>query len=66
MLDYNQDEVKAKLIHLGYDPKPDSKYAWTIHDPVGMRTEVAGAGFPEHIAGDCNGEAAGCPGGIEK
>jgi catechol 2,3-dioxygenase-like lactoylglutathione lyase family enzyme len=63
---YDQAAVKAKLEKLGYKPEPDGKYGWSIHDPAGMRTEVAGKGLPEHVAGDCNGANAGCPGGPDK
>lgn len=63
---YNQQAVKAELIRRGYKPEPDSKYGWSIHDPAGMRIEVAGKGLPEHVAGDCNGSNAQCPGGPDK
>jgi catechol 2,3-dioxygenase-like lactoylglutathione lyase family enzyme len=62
---YKQDEVEAKLKRLGFDPKPDSKLAWTIADPDGMRLEVAGWGLPEHIANDCQGSNVNCPGGMK-
>ena len=58
--DYNQAKVEAELKRRGLDPKPDSKLAWTITDPDGMRIEVAGWGLPEHIANDCHG-ASHCP-----
>jgi hypothetical protein len=60
---YNQDRVEAKLKALGLDPKPDSKLGWSITDPDGIRMEVAGPGLPEHIANDCKGANATCPGG---
>jgi catechol 2,3-dioxygenase-like lactoylglutathione lyase family enzyme len=60
---YNQDAVEAELKRRGLDPKPDSKLAWTIHDPEGMRIEVCGKGLPEHIANDCHGANPTCPGG---
>jgi len=60
---YHQDAVEAELKRRGLDPKPDSKLAWTITDPDGMRIEVAGWGLPEHIANDCNGANTTCPGG---
>jgi catechol 2,3-dioxygenase-like lactoylglutathione lyase family enzyme len=63
--DYNQDAVEKKLRSRGFDPKPDSKLAWTITDPDGMRIEVAGWGLPEHIANDCNGANLTCPGGLK-
>jgi catechol 2,3-dioxygenase-like lactoylglutathione lyase family enzyme len=63
---FNQAAVKAELERRGYKPQADSKFGWSIQDPAGMRTEVAGRGLPEHVAGDCNGGNAGCPGGPDK
>jgi len=63
---FDQAGAKAELERRGYIPKADSKYAWSIQDPAGMRTEVAGKGVPEHIGGDCGGSNAGCPGGPDK
>jgi catechol 2,3-dioxygenase-like lactoylglutathione lyase family enzyme len=63
---FNQAAVKAELERRGYKPQPDSKFGWSIQDPVGMRIEVAGRGLPEHVAADCNGANAGCPGGPDK
>ncbi len=63
---YDQAAVKAELIRRGYKPEADSKYGWSIRDPAGMRVEVAGKGLPEHVAGDCNGGNAACPGGPDK
>jgi catechol 2,3-dioxygenase-like lactoylglutathione lyase family enzyme len=63
---FDQAAVKAKLEKLGYKPSPDTKYAWSIKDPMGMRTEVAGKGVPEHVGGDCGGSNAKCPGGEDK
>ena len=60
---FDQEAVRAELVRRGYEPRPDSKFAWTIADPAGMRIEVAGWGLPEHIGGDCNGGIGGCPGG---
>jgi hypothetical protein len=48
-----------------FPPKPDSTLAWTIADPDGFRLEVAGWGLPEHIANDCQGSNADCPGGAK-
>jgi catechol 2,3-dioxygenase-like lactoylglutathione lyase family enzyme len=42
---YNQDAVEAELRRRGLDPQPDSKSAWIIHDPDGMRVAVAGKGL---------------------
>jgi catechol 2,3-dioxygenase-like lactoylglutathione lyase family enzyme len=63
---FDRAAVKAELERRGYHPEPDSKYAWTIRDPAGMRIEVAGRGMPEHIGADCNGENRGCPGGPDQ
>jgi catechol 2,3-dioxygenase-like lactoylglutathione lyase family enzyme len=63
---FNQAAVKAELERRGFKPQPDSKYGWSIQDPAGMRTEVAGKGLPEHVGGDCNGGNASCPGGPDK
>jgi catechol 2,3-dioxygenase-like lactoylglutathione lyase family enzyme len=63
---FNQAQAKAELERRGYKPQPDSKYGWSIQDPAGMRTEVAGKGLPEHVAADCNGGNASCPGGPDK
>jgi catechol 2,3-dioxygenase-like lactoylglutathione lyase family enzyme len=63
---FDQAAVKTELERRGYKPKPDTKYGWSIQDPAGMRTEVAGRGVPEHVAADCNGGNAGCPGGPDK
>ena len=63
---YDAAAVKAELTRRGLKPQPDTKYGWSVQDPSGMRIEVAGKGLPEHIGGDCNGSAEGCPGGPEK
>jgi catechol 2,3-dioxygenase-like lactoylglutathione lyase family enzyme len=60
---YDQTKVETELKRRGLNPQPDSKLGWTIADPDGMRIEVAGWGLPEHIANDCKGGAATCPGG---
>ena len=63
---FDQAAAKTELERRGYKPQADSKYGWSIQDPAGMRTEVAGRGLPEHVGGDCNGGNAGCPGGPDK
>lgn len=63
---FDQAKVKTELERRGFHPEPDGKYGWSIHDPAGMRTEVAGKGLPEHVAGDCNGANMWCPGGPDK
>ena len=60
---YDQQSVEAELKRRGFDPKPDTRLAWTIHDPDGMRLEVGGEGLPEHVANDCHGGNRTCPGG---
>lgn len=63
---FDRAAVKAELERRGLKPQPDTKYAWTIRDPAGMRVEVAAKGMPEHVGADCNGENRGCPGGPDK
>ncbi len=62
---FRQDAVEAELRRRGFDPKPDSKLAWTVTDADGYRFEVAEKGLPEHIAKDCRGVNTSCPGGIK-
>ena len=60
---YDQNSVEAELKRRGLKPKPDSKLSWSIVDPDGYQIGVSGAGFSEHIANDCHGSSATCPGG---
>jgi catechol 2,3-dioxygenase-like lactoylglutathione lyase family enzyme len=60
---FDAAKVEAELNRRGLNPQPNSKLAWTITDPGGFRFEVAGWGLPEHIANDCQGAIASCPGG---
>ena len=60
---YDHDAVEAELKRRGFDPKPDSKLSWAFVDPDGYRIAVSGAGYSEHIANDCHGSSATCPGG---
>jgi catechol 2,3-dioxygenase-like lactoylglutathione lyase family enzyme len=60
---YDSNSVEAELKSRGLRPKPDSKLSWSIVDPDGYRIGVSGAGFSEHIANDCHGGSATCPGG---
>jgi catechol 2,3-dioxygenase-like lactoylglutathione lyase family enzyme len=60
---YDSNSVEAELKSRGLRPKPDSKLSWSIVDPDGYRIGVSGAGFTEHIANDCHGSSATCPGG---
>jgi catechol 2,3-dioxygenase-like lactoylglutathione lyase family enzyme len=62
--DYDSARVEDELKRRGLNPRPDSKLAWTITDPDGFRIEAAGPGLPEHIAKDCMGVNASCPGGM--
>jgi len=57
------DAVEAELKRRGFKPKPDSKLSWSIVDPDGYQIGVSGSGFSEHIANDCHGSSAACPGG---
>ncbi len=57
------DAVAAELKRRGFKPKPDSKLSWSIVDPDGYQIGVSGSGFSEHIANDCHGSSAACPGG---
>ncbi len=59
------EALLTELKRRGLEPKPDSKLAWTIADPDGIRIEVAGWGLPEHIANDCHGANTNCPGGAK-
>ena len=63
---FDQAAAKAELERRGYKPQADSKFGWSIQDPAGMRTEIAGKGLPEHVAADCNGANANCPGGPDR
>jgi catechol 2,3-dioxygenase-like lactoylglutathione lyase family enzyme len=60
---FKQDTVEAELSRRGLEPKPDSKLSWTIVDPDGYQIDVSAPGFSEHIANDCLGSKATCPGG---
>jgi catechol 2,3-dioxygenase-like lactoylglutathione lyase family enzyme len=60
---YDQNAVQAELKRRGLNPRPDSKLSWSILDPDGYRIGVSGSGFSEHIANDCRGSSATCPGG---
>jgi catechol 2,3-dioxygenase-like lactoylglutathione lyase family enzyme len=60
---YDAVRVEAELRRRGLNPQPDSKLGFAVQDPEGLRIEIAGKGWPEHIAQSCNGSAAECPGG---
>jgi catechol 2,3-dioxygenase-like lactoylglutathione lyase family enzyme len=60
---YDGNVVEAELKRRGLNPKPDSKLSWSFIDPDGYRIGVSGSGYSEHIANDCHGSSASCPGG---
>lgn len=60
---YDANAVEAELKRRGFKPRPDSKLSWSIVDPDGFQIGVSGAAFSEHIANDCHGSSATCPGG---
>jgi catechol 2,3-dioxygenase-like lactoylglutathione lyase family enzyme len=60
---YDQNAVETELKRRGFKPKPDSNLSWSIVDPDGYQIGVSGSGFSEHIANDCHGSSAACPGG---
>ena len=47
---YDQAKVEAELKRRGYEPRPESRLAWTIRDPEGMRVEVAGPRWAEYAS----------------
>jgi len=58
---YDHGKVGAELQRRGLNPTSDSKLAWVVADPDGMKVEVAGWGLAEHLAKDCAGVASSCP-----
>jgi catechol 2,3-dioxygenase-like lactoylglutathione lyase family enzyme len=60
---YDRHAVEGELKRRGFNPKPDSRLSWSIIDPDGYHIDVSGAGFSEHLANDCRGNSASCPGG---
>jgi len=60
---YDRNMVQDELKRRGLSPKADSKLSWSMLDPDGNKIGVSGAGFSEHIANDCHGSSATCPGG---
>jgi catechol 2,3-dioxygenase-like lactoylglutathione lyase family enzyme len=60
---YDAARVDAELRRRGYKPQSESKLAWTLQDPEGMRIDIAGKGWPEYIGKYCNGSPAECPRG---
>jgi catechol 2,3-dioxygenase-like lactoylglutathione lyase family enzyme len=60
---WDRDAVEAELKRRGLDPKPDSKYAWTIHDPDGYTIQVCAKELQDYVWKTCGGSVQGCPGG---
>ncbi|MGZ5259410.1 MAG: hypothetical protein ACXWC0_17465 [Burkholderiales bacterium] len=60
---YVAGRVEAELRRRGYKPQVESKLAWTLPAPEGMRIEIAGKGWPEYVGKYCNGSPAECPRG---
>jgi len=60
---YDPNAVEAELRRRGLKPKPNSKLSWTVVDHDGYQIDVSGTGFGEHLANDCHGSSATCPGG---
>jgi len=61
---YDHGKVGAELKRRGLNPTSDSKLAWVVADPDGMKVEVTGWGLAEHLAKECSGAAASCPVGV--
>jgi catechol 2,3-dioxygenase-like lactoylglutathione lyase family enzyme len=60
---WNTRKVEAELKQRGLDPKPDSKYGFTILDPDGYKIQICAKELADHVAKDCHGNAEECPGG---
>jgi hypothetical protein len=58
---YDRGRVERELRRRGFRPRPESRLAWTIDDPEGMRIDLTGKGWPEYVARSCNGNPANCP-----
>ena len=48
---YDANAVAAELNHRGLAPEPQTKFAWTMHDPDGYTIAVAGQGLLKREAG---------------
>ena len=59
---FDRAKVGAELRRRGYDPRPESRLAWSIQDPEGTRIDIAGRGWPEHVSRNCGGDPTQCPG----
>jgi catechol 2,3-dioxygenase-like lactoylglutathione lyase family enzyme len=60
---WNKDTVEAELKRRGLQPEPDSKYAWTIHDPDGYRIQICARELQDYVGKTCGGTIQKCPGG---
>lgn len=60
---WNKDAVEAELKGRGLQPQPDSKYAWTIHDPDGYVIQICAKELQDYVGKTCGGSIQGCPGG---
>ena len=60
---FDRTAVEGELRRRGLQPKTDSRLSWSITDPDGYQIGVSAAGFSQHIANDCRGSSATCPGG---
>jgi catechol 2,3-dioxygenase-like lactoylglutathione lyase family enzyme len=63
---FDSPAVEAELTRRGLDPKPDSKYAWTFHDPDGVSLHICaekgvypGAGGGADFTGPMPAQPAG-------
>ena len=60
---WDRDAVEAELKRRGLDPKPDSKYGWTIKDPDGYTIQICSQELQDYVWKVCGGSAQNCPGG---
>jgi catechol 2,3-dioxygenase-like lactoylglutathione lyase family enzyme len=60
---WKREVVEAELKRHDLDPKPDSKYGFTIHDADGYPIQICAKDLPDHVAKVCHGNANDCPGG---
>lgn len=60
---WDKDAVEAELKRRGLNPQPDSKYAWTIHDPDGYEIQICSKELQDYVGKVCGGSVQKCPGG---
>src|SRR6516162_6631405 len=60
---WDRDAVEAELKRRGLNPQPDSKYAWTIHDPDGYVIQICSKELQDYVGKVCGGSVQNCPGG---